>query len=662
MKNKLLVFSTLLSVSLCSSCSIDINLSSNSTDGESILPTEITSNTESASLDSTPTEIESSSDISSDILTESSSSEEIIDYDVVPTNIYTVDLGGVIEVYQAGQTFYINTWANYVVIDSLGRIVYTVANAGCGYGMPIDEFYYAHPLYKEQISSFVKDGYFEVPEGCTGYSMTYSAYGKLSNEISGGIIPENDFEQNGYGEHIQNWNSLNNKYFDMYSGMEFDGYMVDESFDFSKFGIGQPTVEQMGELPDYTPTTFSKSSYSTKTTSLGDGVDLVVATYKLNNGSTVQPHAVVVDLNKANIVAGTTNNSVNPANYYTKGTPYDHAIAYEKDNPGIKVLAATNADFFGTLPVHAFVKDGVILKDAHNSDATDVPVSKPMMFGVSSAGARIGTMTNLTNYADNQNAKLTDSGVSFAGKDGTNKGTFSVAYDSRPGDTTISIIATMNVSKSLSEGSKVYKFKKIQTDQTSEGEIRGCIVERETTTRVRVTDSRYGYLVLGPKCKDVTMEVGDYLVTNKSVYSNGGMWNYYDTIIGARHSLIENGVLPVTLAKEWQNGASARVPRTAVGIMSDGKVVIVSVEDVHYGGKASTCTGVTATELADFMRYFGCYDAANFDGGGSSQLVCREGYNGSGAFTVRTKSSDTNSTSPSSTRKVVNSVLVTTKN
>ena len=90
-----------------------------------------------------------------------------------------------------------------------------------------------------------------------------------------------------------------------------------------------------------------------------------------------------------------------------------------------------------------------------------------------------------------------------------------------------------------------------------------------------------------------------------------------------------------------------------------GKVVIVSVEDVHYGGKATTCTGMKLTELADFMRYFGCYDAANFDGGGSSQLVARNSVNSD--FVVKTKSSDTNSTSVTSTRAVINSILVTTK-
>ena len=116
----------------------------------------------------------------------------------------------------------------------------------------------------------------------------------------------------------------------------------------------------------------------------------------------------------------------------------------------------------------------------------------------------------------------------------------------------------------------------------------------------------------------------DFAIKENTVISEDGLWNHYDTIIGARHSLIENGALAPTLSSETSNGTSARVPRTAIGVTSDGKVVIVSVEDLHYGKKADVCTGMTATQLADFMRYFGCYDAANFDGGGSSQLVIND--------------------------------------
>ena len=123
--------------------------------------------------------------------------------------------------------------------------------------------------------------------------------------------------------------------------------------------------------------------------------------------------------------------------------------------------------------------------------------------------------------------------------------------------------------------------------------------------------------------------------------------------------LVENGKIAPTLSKEDSNGALARVPRTSVGVMDDGKVVIVSVEDLHYNKNngVSTCTGLTLTQLADFMRYFGCFDAANFDGGGSSQLVVKE----NGSYVVKTRSSDTGSTEVTSTRSVINSIIVTSK-
>ena len=61
-------------------------------------------------------------------------------------------------------------------------------------------------------------------------------------------------------------------------------------------------------------------------------------------------------------------------------------------------------------------------------------------------------------------------------------------------------------------------------------------------------------------------------------------------------------------------------------------------------------------QLADFMRYIGVYSGANFDGGGSTQLIARPSTNED--FKVYVRSSDTGSTSISSTRNVINSVLV----
>lgn len=437
-------------------------------------------------------------------------------------------------------------------------------------------------------------------------------------------------------------------------------YVYDENFDFEGLGYNVPKVEQKEELQPYNPTTFDVSSYQIKESKqLGEGVELVVANFNLNNGANVTPYCVVVDLNKANVVAGSYNNTTSVTDFTTLSVPIKQAIAWKQANPGKKFYAVTNADFFGSTTVNAFVKDGKILKSAHNYDLNDVPVSKPMLFGVSSAGAQIAPITQFEDYNKNLASGLTDKALFIYGEEGK-KGQHSYSTETGLVSSGISVLATKNRTRQLKEGAEVYKYMKIQQNKWSGNNIRGAIVEKvEGVTSLRIKDDTYGYLVVGKdSISDINLSVGDYFaIKENTVISEDGLWNHYDTIIGARHSLVENGALAPTLSLELSNGASGRVPRTAVGVMSDGKVVIVSVEDLHYGKKADVCTGMTITQLADFMRYFGCYDAANFDGGGSSQLVI----NDNGSYIVKTKSSDTASAAAESTRKVLNTIIVTSK-
>lgn len=436
-------------------------------------------------------------------------------------------------------------------------------------------------------------------------------------------------------------------------------YEVNENFEFEKYGLRNPQVETMSKLPNYVPTTFNSSTYKTTTTKISDGVEMVVAEYNLNNGSAVKPYCIVVDLNKANIVAGSYNN-VTDSSFANRSVPYDQAQAWQKANPDKEFLAVTNADFFGSTTVNAFVKDGVVLKSAHNSDLNDVPVSKPMLFGVSKNGARIGPMTQNNNYNTNLNSTLKTKGVVVFNEDGTLHGNYGFVENSGLSANSIGIITTVGLTKAVKPGATVYLFKKINQSNNPD-EVRGCIVKKIKTTvpSVKVEDDSYGYVIVGPDLK-VKFTEGNYFSIEKDcVISDDGMWSYYDTILGCRHSLVENGVIPATVAKETSNGAQSRVPRTAVGIKDDGKVVIVSVEDLHYGNKTKypTCTGLNLTQLADFMRYFGCYDAANFDGGGSSQLIAKV----NNEYSVQTRSSDTSSSNLTSTRKVLNTIIVTTK-
>lgn len=60
-------------------------------------------------------------------------------------------------------------------------------------------------------------------------------------------------------------------------------------------------------------------------------------------------------------------------------------------------------------------------------------------------------------------------------------------------------------------------------------------------------------------------------------------------------------------------------PRTAIGLSEDKQTLYVVVVD---GRRTNYAEGLDIYELADFMWGIGSYDAVNYDGGGSSTMVC----------------------------------------
>ena len=109
--------------------------------------------------------------------------------------------------------------------------------------------------------------------------------------------------------------------------------------------------------------------------------------------------------------------------------------------------------------------------------------------------------------------------------------------------------------------------------------------------------------------------------------------------------------------------AITNVPRSAVGIKDDGKLLICAVEALRYGGTSSSDTdgyGLNLPQLAEFLREIGCYDAMNFDGGGSTSLITRNLTNESD-YSVTVRSSDYGTYNLNQSRKIYNCLLVTTK-
>jgi exopolysaccharide biosynthesis protein len=79
--------------------------------------------------------------------------------------------------------------------------------------------------------------------------------------------------------------------------------------------------------------------------------------------------------------------------------------------------------------------------------------------------------------------------------------------------------------------------------------------------------------------------------------------------------MIMNGVeLPIPNDKFCND----RHPRTAMGEKADGTIVLLVVD-----GRAKEAAGMSITELQHLMKWLGCRDAINLDGGGSSTMYVK---------------------------------------
>jgi len=121
------------------------------------------------------------------------------------------------------------------------------------------------------------------------------------------------------------------------------------------------------------------------------------------------------------------------------------------------------------------------------------------------------------------------------------------------------------------------------------------------------------------------------------------VWEEMDYIVGGTPVLIRTGKPVGDYSSERiQPGfVSKRHPRTAVGVLPDGRWVFLVAD----GRRPDHSIGLTLEELTDLMLEIGCVDALNLDGGGSSTFF----FNGQ----VRNLPSD-----PTGERPVSDAILV----
>lgn len=426
--------------------------------------------------------------------------------------------------------------------------------------------------------------------------------------------------------------------------------------------------KRIPHLDEFSPSLFDKNSFTTfKTEILGDGVKLDTNIFYLNNGHKVIANTIYVDLNKASI---RTNYSP------TKSVVYQSILDFNNKNKGSnQVLAGINADFFGLTCVNAYIKDNIIIKDSHNDNNcydykdlnADIPASKPMLFGVSNNHSRIGPIVENKTIEETIKSKFTyklqysrknkiihDIEASFS---------MSLIQETNKLITDYTLITKEvdgGVSTEKGDVCYIIKISKNQIFDNS-GQVLNIIDSIGEPIFTDDTANGYYYLFKKSSIKEV-LQLNDYITY--IISNEDKKWNGYTDIIGGRQSLVENGEIAKTVTLENSNEAQKTdVPRTCIGINEKYEVVITAIEGLRYREKSNSSNdsyGVNLSELAEYMRYIGCYDAINFDGGGSTQLVVANSDKKEG-FELRVRSSDFGSYNLNECRIVYNTLLVTTK-
>ena len=419
-------------------------------------------------------------------------------------------------------------------------------------------------------------------------------------------------------------------------------------------------------LSEFVPTLFSGSSVKKDSSiELADGLINTKYSFNLNSSKKVIASTLEVDLTKVSIATNYSKTGVS--------TLYSQMNDF-KISEGKEVYAIMNADFFATgsgTSVNAYVKNNQIIKDSHNDNGiydytnstADIPASKPMLFGTSGNEARISPIIADKNVENTIKTKFSnlityvDSNKKAVNLDGSvicNPSTTSDSYNY--------IIVNDNILMSIQKDWNIVKVKKIKNlSPLINGTVEKISAQKLDGKKTFSDTDDYFYIIVSPSTNipfSLETEVG------YSVTSGDSTWNYYENIIGGRQSLVENGEIASTVKLENSNGAqNTNIPRSGVGVVNKSKVLICCIESLRYGKYSSSDEdgyGVNLPEFAEFMRYIGCYDAMNFDGGGSSQMITKNSIlNEEPKVIVR--SSDYGTYNLNDGRKVYNSIVVTKK-
>ncbi|MDE6395670.1 MAG: phosphodiester glycosidase family protein, partial [Muribaculaceae bacterium] len=297
------------------------------------------------------------------------------------------------------------------------------------------------------------------------------------------------------------------------------------------------------------------------------------------------------------------------------GTARTSAMAQSKSKDGVFYFAGANADFFSTSGTSSNGKS--VVGTPNTSTTVEREIYKTSnsnyQFSVDTAGvARVCRLNYYTGTATIGEKVTLFKGVNvMSPNNGITIYTPRYWGSANQGD----YAGNCNqVTAKLVEGDVFNaggKFRLVVTsDPTTDGDTPvpsdGFVIHGRGTSKTGCNTGAKGFVG--------ALKKGDVVEFDNIILTPEGERIYPRTIVSGNPKNVGGGQ---TLDTEGErNDASARHPRTSIGVSEDGSKIIMMVID----GRVSYSVGVTTSMLADVMRYAGAYEAVNLDGGGSSTL------------------------------------------
>lgn len=121
-----------------------------------------------------------------------------------------------------------------------------------------------------------------------------------------------------------------------------------------------------------------------------------------------------------------------------------------------------------------------------------------------------------------------------------------------------------------------------------------------------------GFVIVAPEKK--LEKIIDAKILKLNIKTNPD-WENVNHIISGGPYLVRNSEIYVDMTEQRLSSIGGRNPRTAIGYTKDNHLIMLTAD-----GREGASVGLTLTELARLMKEFGCINAMNLDGGGSTVM------------------------------------------